>query len=62
MIFSLLTAAAFADGTITTNRPARSGFRNRNGGRYDADDLFNLYPQMSYDYSHDKFEVLHPGR
>jgi arabinogalactan endo-1,4-beta-galactosidase len=49
------------DGTITTNRPARSGFRNRYGGRYDANDLFNLYPQMSYDYSHDKFEVLHPG-
>lgn len=48
------------DGTITTNTPARS--RNRYGGRYDANDLFNLYPQMAEDYSHDKFEVLHPGR
>ena len=57
-----ITLTTNRDGTITTNRLARFGFRNRNGGRYDANDLFNLYPQMADDYSHDKFEVLKPGR
>jgi arabinogalactan endo-1,4-beta-galactosidase len=60
--FGALTYTTNADGTITTNRPARFGFRNRNGGRYDANDLFDLYPKMAGDYSHDKFEVLTPGR
>jgi hypothetical protein len=51
------------DGSITTDRPAnRFNFRNQNGGRYDASDLFNLHPQMAEDYRHDKFEVLKPGR
>jgi arabinogalactan endo-1,4-beta-galactosidase len=60
--FGALTFTTNQDGTITTNRPNRfGGFRNRNGGRYDANDLFNLYPQMADDYSHDKFEVLKPG-
>jgi hypothetical protein len=60
--FAALTFTTNADGTITTNRPARFGFRNRNGGRYDANAMFELYPKMAEDYSHDKFEVLTPGR
>jgi arabinogalactan endo-1,4-beta-galactosidase len=34
-----------------TNENARADWRkHRFGGRYDANDLFNLYPQMSHDY------------
>jgi arabinogalactan endo-1,4-beta-galactosidase len=34
-----------------TNENARADWRKRRfGGRYDANDLFNLYPQMSHDY------------
>jgi arabinogalactan endo-1,4-beta-galactosidase len=58
-IFTLITNA---DGTIITNRTPRFNFRNRNGGRYDANDFFNLYPKMANDYAHDTFEVLTPGR
>ena len=35
-----------------SNEIARANFRrNRFGGRYDANDFFNLYPQMSADYN-----------
>src|ERR1019366_4216002 len=34
-----------------TNENARADWRKRRfGGHYDANDLFNLYPQMSHDY------------
>jgi arabinogalactan endo-1,4-beta-galactosidase len=39
-----------------TNEAARAEWRRqRFGGRYDANDLFNLYPQMSHDYGNDAF-------
>jgi len=35
-----------------TNQTARANFRRqRFGGRYDANELFNLYPQMDADYN-----------
>jgi arabinogalactan endo-1,4-beta-galactosidase len=57
--FAAVTLTTNQDGTITTNRPARFNFRNRNGGRYDANALFNLYPQMSQDYGNDAFTPPH---
>ena len=37
-----------------TNETARADWRKRRfGGRYDANDFFNLYPQMSHDYGND---------
>lgn len=38
-----------------TNEAARAAARQRRfGGRYDVNDLFNLYPQMSHDYGNDQ--------
>jgi arabinogalactan endo-1,4-beta-galactosidase len=38
-----------------TNETARADWRKRRfGGRYDANDYFNLYPQMSHDYGNDR--------
>jgi hypothetical protein len=43
-----------------TNETARADWRKRRfGGRYDANDFFNLYPQMAHDYGNDQFS---PGR
>ncbi|HXT13538.1 MAG TPA: glycosyl hydrolase 53 family protein [Candidatus Angelobacter sp.] len=37
-----------------TNETARAAWRRqRFGGRYDANELFNLYPQMAHDYGND---------
>jgi arabinogalactan endo-1,4-beta-galactosidase len=37
-----------------TNEAARADWRKRRfGGRYDANELFELYPQMSHDYGND---------
>jgi arabinogalactan endo-1,4-beta-galactosidase len=58
--FGSVTLTTNQDGTITTNRPARFNFRNRNGGRYDANNLFDLYPQMSKGYSNDADSASHP--
>jgi arabinogalactan endo-1,4-beta-galactosidase len=55
--FGSVTLTTNQDGTITTNRPARFSFRNRNGGRYDANSLFDLYPQMSKDYGNDAYST-----
>jgi len=42
----------FAVRAFGTNDMARGEWRRRRfGGRYDANDLFNLYPQMARDYS-----------
>ena len=38
-----------------TNENARADWRKRRfGGRYDANDFFNLYPQMAHDYGNDQ--------
>ena len=38
-----------------TNETARAGWRKKRfGGRYDANDFFNLYPQMAHDYGNDR--------
>ena len=38
-----------------TNETARADWRKRRfGGRYDANDFFNLYPQMAHDYGNDQ--------
>lgn len=40
-----------ASRSFGTNENQRAQWRiRRNGGRYDANELFNLYPQMSHDY------------
>ena len=40
--------------SLGTNETARANWRQRRfGGRYDANELFNLYPQMSHDYGND---------
>lgn len=42
---------AFIARSFGTNETARAAWRRqRFGGRYDANDLFNLYPQMAKDY------------
>jgi len=39
-----------------TNEAARAEWRKRRfGGRYDVNELMDLYPQMSRDYGNDKF-------
>ena len=43
---------AFIARSFGTNEMARAAWRRqRFGGRYDANDLFNLYPQMAKDYA-----------
>jgi len=42
---------SFTNGPTGTNDAARASFRQRRfGGRYDANELFDLYPQISRDY------------
>lgn len=46
----------FINRRFGTNEVARVDWRKRRfGGRYDANDFFNLYPQMSHDYGNDRF-------